>query len=241
MEGASILVVEDEMIIAADISMALEEAGYEVAGIFPKGELALESAKLEKPDLVMMDINLKGDIDGIETAKIFWHKMGIPVIFLTANTDKATFERAKVAEPFGFIAKPFDHDDLERVIELAFIRLGRMEVSTPNVSATQLEGCIFVKHKDKMVRVNLDDIVYIQAEDTYCNIHTKDRSYLQSNTLKSVEQALAHPDFMRIHRSYVINLRMLEALGEVYAQVGGKELPVSKSRRSELMEKLRML
>ncbi|MEZ4686086.1 MAG: LytTR family transcriptional regulator DNA-binding domain-containing protein [Bacteroidia bacterium] len=238
MQEASILVVEDEMIIAADISMALEEAGCKGVVFW---RTALESAKT-RPDLVMMDINLKGDIDGVETAKVFWHTMGIPVIFLTANTDKATFERAKAAEPFGFIAKPFDHDDLERVIELAFMRLGKMDVPAAEAPpSTQLEGCIFIKHKDKMVRVNLDDIIYIQAEDTYCNIHTQERSYLQSNTLKSVEQALAHPDFVRIHRSYIINLRKLEALGEVYAQVAGKELPVSRSRRAELVERLRTL
>lgn len=90
-----ILVVEDEMIIAAKISMQLTNLGYEVTGILPRGEEALLHAAENKPDIVLLDINLKGNIDGIETARQMQLMKDIPIIYLTANADEATFNRAK--------------------------------------------------------------------------------------------------------------------------------------------------
>ena len=98
-----ILVVEDEMIIGAKISMQLSELGYEVTGILPRGEEVLNHLKENKPDIVLLDIQLKGKMDGIETAALVEQHFQIPVIFLTANTDDATFNRAKTTRPAAFI------------------------------------------------------------------------------------------------------------------------------------------
>lgn len=91
-----ILVVEDEMLIGAKISMLLTELGYEVTGLFPRGEEALLHMKESKPDLVLLDIQLNGEWDGIETARRLHAENDIPIIFLTANADEATFNRAKL-------------------------------------------------------------------------------------------------------------------------------------------------
>src|SRR6185436_16807290 len=102
-----ILVVEDEMIIAAKIAMQLTNLGYEVTGILPKGEEAIKHVEDEKPDIIVLDINLKGKIDGIEAAKQIQQIADIPIIYLTANSDDATFNRAKPTRPYAFISKPF--------------------------------------------------------------------------------------------------------------------------------------
>ena len=117
-----ILVVEDEMLIGAKISMLLTNLGYEVTGILPRGEDALINVEENKPDIIVLDINLKGKIDGIETATILQQK-NIPVIYLTANADDATFNRAKLTRPTAFISKPFKQLDLQRAIELTIIHL----------------------------------------------------------------------------------------------------------------------
>ncbi|MEO8406482.1 MAG: response regulator, partial [Chitinophagaceae bacterium] len=122
-----ILVVEDEMIIAAKISMQLNGLGYEVTGILPRGEEALLHVEENRPDIVLLDINLKGNLDGIETALQLQKQTDIPVIFLTANADDATFNRAKAAKPYAFISKPYKQLDLQRAIELTISRMAENE------------------------------------------------------------------------------------------------------------------
>jgi CheY-like chemotaxis protein len=102
-----ILIVEDEMLIAANISMQLESLGYEVLEIIPRGQEAINAVKIDKPDLVLMDINLKGEMDGIETAIQMQADGHIPVIYLTANADDVHFNRAKATNPYAFLSKPF--------------------------------------------------------------------------------------------------------------------------------------
>src|SRR5688500_10756220 len=112
-----ILVVEDEMIIAAKISMHLTNLGYEVTGILPRGEEALVSVEENRPDIVLMDIRLKGDLNGIDTAIRMQKNADIPVIFLTANADEATFNKAKAARRYALISQPYTQIDLHRQIE----------------------------------------------------------------------------------------------------------------------------
>ena len=122
-----ILMVEDDMIIAADISMQLTKLGYEVIGINTRGEDALNTIEHNRPDLILMDIVLSGKVNGIEAARIILEKFQVPVIFLTSNSDDATFQRAITARPYAFISKPFQKSDLERTIKLALQRIGEIE------------------------------------------------------------------------------------------------------------------
>jgi diguanylate cyclase (GGDEF)-like protein/PAS domain S-box-containing protein len=122
MTAAKILIVEDEGIIAKSLKVVLEEFGYEISSITASGEEAIKKVKKDKPDLVLMDIMLKGDIDGIEAAKKIKSDFNIPVIYLTAYTDKQILERAKIAEPFGYIVKPFEDSELYSTIEMALYK-----------------------------------------------------------------------------------------------------------------------
>ncbi|HDQ14896.1 MAG TPA: hybrid sensor histidine kinase/response regulator [Sediminispirochaeta sp.] len=117
-----IQIVEDEGVVALDIRRHLESFGYSVVGIHSSGEEALEKFEEEVPDLVLMDIRLQGEMDGIETARIIKEKYRIPVIMLTAYADEKTVERAKFIEPFGYIIKPFEERELRTNIEMAFFR-----------------------------------------------------------------------------------------------------------------------
>lgn len=115
----SILLVEDDDIIARVADWRLKNLGYLVCGRATTGAEAMELVVKRKPDLVLMDINLKGDIDGIETAKMIKQGFNIPVVFVTSHSDGITLERAKATKPDGFIIKPFDDNDLRVAIELA--------------------------------------------------------------------------------------------------------------------------
>ncbi len=122
-----ILVVEDESLVARDIQNMLRSLGYEVTGVVASGEQAIQKASASAPDLVLMDIVLKGEIDGITAAEKLWEEYGIPVIYLTAYADDTTFERAKLTKPFGYLLKPFEERELQTTIEMALYK-SKMEM-----------------------------------------------------------------------------------------------------------------
>ncbi|MGE5499308.1 MAG: ATP-binding protein [Syntrophothermus sp.] len=122
MKSTKILVVEDENIVAIDIKRRLANLGYDVVGVLSSGEEAVLKCGELGPDLILMDIMLEGKIDGIEAAVQIKHKYSVPVIFLTAYTDEKTIQRAKIAEPFGYILKPFEVRDLRSTIEIAIYK-----------------------------------------------------------------------------------------------------------------------
>jgi len=117
-----LLVVEDEGIVAKDIQIRLGNLGYEVAAVASSGEEAIQKAAETHPDLVLMDITLKGEMDGIEAAEEIISRYDIPVVYLTAHTDGKTLQRAKITEPFGYILKPFGEKDLYSTIEISLHR-----------------------------------------------------------------------------------------------------------------------
>lgn len=121
---ASIAIVEDELIVALDIRNFLERSGYRVVGAYPSGDEFLRHFEELAPDLVLMDIKIKGSRDGVEVARIVHETWGTPTILLTAYADEATVARAKLSEPFGYILKPFEERELRTAIEIALYRAG---------------------------------------------------------------------------------------------------------------------
>ncbi|MBT3749633.1 MAG: PAS domain S-box protein, partial [Bacteroidetes bacterium] len=119
MDNARILIVEDEAIIAMEIESHLQSLGYKVTSIVDTGEKAIKKAEEGKPDLILMDIRIKGEMDGIDTAEVIRNRFGIPVIFSTAYLDEERIERAKITMPFGYVLKPIQERDLKVTIEMA--------------------------------------------------------------------------------------------------------------------------
>ena len=113
MEKARILIVEDEAIIAIELKSQLKDLGYEVTSIVDTGEKAIEKAETDSLDLILMDVRINGEMDGIDTAKNIRNRFGIPVIFSTAYLDEKRIERAKITMPFGYVLKPFQESELK--------------------------------------------------------------------------------------------------------------------------------
>lgn len=245
-----ILIVEDEMIIAADISMIISNLGYEVTGITPRGEDALKSIEATRPDLVLMDVALKGALDGVDTARMISSLHKIPVIFLTSNADDNTFNRAKEAKPFAFISKPFRQTDLQRAIELVIERISEKLGTSENIDginttkeAYLLKDRIFIRYKEKMLGIFLNDIQYLEADRSYSRLITAETEYLLTMPLGAFEEKLQSPEFLRIHRSYIININKIKSISDNFShvQVGKSTLPVSKPFQETLANKLRVI
>ncbi|MFD0991229.1 LytR/AlgR family response regulator transcription factor [Mariniflexile jejuense] len=242
-QATKILIVEDEMIIAANMSLQLATLGYDVTGIMLKGEDALVHIKQNIPDIILLDIQLKGTLDGIETAQIIQQDYNIPIIYVTANSDDANFNKAKSTNPYGFISKPFKKQDLQRSIELALNRFysenepqPELEHDEENTAPFILSDCIFVRHQDKMVKVQIDDILYIEAERNYSRIHSKNKEYLLVVTLKDLEDKLPENHFIRIHRSFIVNLSQIDEIATSHIVISKKAIPISAESKKQLLQ-----
>ena len=156
MKPHAILVVEDERITAKYIATQLTEMGYAVAGLAATGEEAVRKAVELRPDLILMDINLGAGIDGVEAAALIRKQLDVPVVYLTANSDTATLQRAKLTDPFGYLLKPYEDGDLRTAIEIGFYRhqmewrlreneqwlTATLESIGDGVIATDARGCV---------------------------------------------------------------------------------------------------
>ncbi|MEN8798884.1 MAG: LytTR family transcriptional regulator DNA-binding domain-containing protein [Flavobacteriaceae bacterium] len=239
-----ILIVEDDMIIAANLSLQLSKLGYEVTGIESRGEEALHHAVENNPDIVLMENNLKGELDGIETVRRIQQQREIGVVYLTANNDEGTFNRAKSTQPHAFISKPFHKLNLQRAIALVAVQISE---TLPKVSSQASNGMevmddrIFVRHNGKMVKILLDHILYVEADRNYCNIVTENGNYLVVSTLKSIESRLRNGNFIRVHRSFLVNISKLDTLAESYLEIRRKTIPVSRSYKELLLGRLQTI
>lgn len=236
-----ILIVEDDMIIAANISLQLTKLGYEVTGIESRGEDAINHAKENQPDIILMDIRLKGEIDGIETAKSIQKIFDIPLIYLTANSDEKSFQKAKATHPYAFISKPFTKLNLERTIALVVGKITEEFISRKKEIAIveTLEDRIFIRSQKKLIKVMLDEILYIEAERNYCNVITADQHFTIVSPLNAFCEKMVSKDFLRVHRSYVVNIKKLDAVADAHLEINKITIPVSKMYKEDLINSIR--
>ena len=184
MGKVSVLIVEDESIVAKDIQFSLKKLGYNVLGIEKTGEDAIKSAKLKKPDIIIMDIMLKGEITGIEASEKIREENNIPIIFLTAYADESTLARAKITEPYAYIIKPYKEIDLHTSIEMALYKhskelevLKERDMLYSIVENKDNSDFIFVKSKSRLVKLKTKDIFFIEALKDYVVINTNSSAF----------------------------------------------------------------
>jgi DNA-binding LytR/AlgR family response regulator len=249
MSKKKILVVEDEAIVAKDISVCLNKIGYEVVDTFARGEKALDFLENNKPDLVLMDIMLTGKISGIDASAQIKEKYDIPVVFLTAYADEKTISKAKVTEPYGYVIKPFKEIDLRTSIEMALYKFKKekekmagVETTKFNQSSSVSREFIYVKSNSKLVKVQNTNIFFVEALKDYVIIHTKDEKYTIHSTMKDIERKLPSDMFMRVHRSYILNLKRIKSIESfiVILEETDKKVPIGGSFKDDLFERLNL-
>ena len=194
----NVLVVEDESIVSKDIQHSLKKLGYTIVGSAATGEKAYELATTLNPDIILMDIMLKGEMNGIETVEKIKKETNIPIIYLTAYADKATLEKAKITEPYGYIIKPFKDVDLHTTIEMALYKFSKEKQvkEERDLFYSLIENkeptsdFIFVKSKSKLVKIKNSDIFYVEALKDYVALNTLDNRYTIHSTMKDISAKL---------------------------------------------------
>jgi two-component system, LytTR family, response regulator LytT len=250
MSKTNILIVEDESIVAKDIQHSLKKLGYTVVGICSTGEDAIRTAEELKPDLVLMDIMLKGEMSGIEAAAQIREKYNLPVIYLTAYADESTLSKAKVSEPYGYIIKPFKEIDLHTSIEMAIYKHEKeTDVKKERdflysiVENKESKDIIFVKSNSRLVKVKTTDIYFVEALKDYVVINTANARYTIHSTMKDIEKKLPANDFIRVHRSFIVRIDKIVAIEQpnLILEEDKKLIPIGGSYKDDLAKRLNMV
>lgn len=238
-----VLVVEDEPNYSDTLEMFIEELGYRVSGVADEGEKALKHYLQHNPDLVLMDINLKGKMNGIDLSRQLQQIKRVPVIFITSFNDADTFEAARDTVPFAYLTKPFEPEQLQRCMELAIQNAFAGGRDLRQKEAALAPDHVFVKDRSRLIKLKLDDILWIEVEDKYCMLHTTNRKLLLRQSLKELATKLDESVFVKTHRSVMVNMNHVDDIDTALSVVNVKdnELPLGKTYRDELIERLNLL
>jgi len=244
MEKLKVLIVEDELIIAEALRIMLEGMDFQVAGIFSSGVETLDKFRPGFADMIFMDIQLLGSINGVDTSIELRKISTVPIIFITQLRDEHIRKQAiHDTNAVYYIHKPFDELDISVAVDLALKSIKRDELLTrANDNSYLLQDCIFVKNGHGFKKVMIADILYLEADGSYCDLNLKDTRVTFSENLSFLERKLSFvKELVRVHRSFIINVNCIHRVHENRLWIGEKEIPIGKTYRSLLENMARFI
>ena len=251
MRTVEILIVENDLLVAEDTALRIQKLGYQISGTAASADEAFTILEKTSPDIVLMDIDIDGDMDGVELAAKINQRKTTPIIYLTELNDPRTLNRTQIIFPALYMNKPFNEHLLSYNIELA---ISNWLNDQEKQKFDGLEEAIFLRanmQSGKKVRVELEDIYFIKAARSYCEIYAIDRNRSKANKLefKKYEPAssmsdvskLLTPTFIQVHRSYVVNLKYLGAVYEDDLMIGEVRIPIGRSFKGAVKKRLKLI
>lgn len=254
-DKVKILIVEDEAIVAMGLAASLTNEGYLVIGMADNAIEAIEIYKSSEPDLVLVDINIIGETDGIALVEKLLQVRQCPVIYLTALSDAETVARMKHTRPSAYLTKPYSTKNLHIAIELALSNFAVFNTppqkvlhdtkesgaETDTIDAEkeqilQLNEQIFIKQNYRFVKVKLADILFAEAENNYVKIATEDKNYRLRMSLQQLEDKINYSQLIRVHRSYLVNMSAITVFSDIELQVGKHTIPIGRNYRDSFIK-----
>lgn len=225
-DSLKIIIVEDESLIAEMLKLMLEDMGHKVIGVvhtFLSGQLVIERGGY---DLAILDINLHGKMEGIELAQEL-RELRVPFMFLTSYADKSTLDEAKKAVPGAYVLKPFTEEDIYTGIEMTMMHAVRAEDTTVSIK----DG-----HKSRIL--DHEDILFVKADNIYIEVHTTKTKVVSRQTLSAALEKLPEDLFIRVHRSYAVNIKKIDSVSRSSLQIGQVTIPISRTHREDVYRAL---
>lgn len=216
MKEERILIVEDDVSISENIEEILQLLGYFNIDIANSANQAVKEIKKHRPDMVFMDIKLKGDKDGIELGEIIKHMVNAPIVYVTSYSDPEIIERAKRTHPAGFIVKPFNTNDIHAIVEIVLYNQRSRPVSADAAGIPAPESpylvtdAVYIKADNAFERVDYTDIYYVEANGNMVTIFTKSRDFTIRKSMKDMEEKLPSNLFLRVQKSFIVQLAQIE-------------------------------
>ena len=240
MESYKILIVEDDPNIADTLKDMLEALGHSVLDVFDNGKAVIDYIKDNTPELVLLDIQLKGNMDGLEVAGHISEVGDIPFIFTTAFADGDTLKKATSHGPYGYIVKPYGMKDIYAAIEIAMNNhklIGELKNVKPE-PAMVTNNHLFLKVDTRLVKVKEEEILYIEAKGDYVLFKTVEKGHIVHSTMKKVEEKLNPARFLKVHRSFIINLDHVVDIEDSSLVINQKVIPISRSNKEALLTRI---
>ena len=234
-------VVEDELIIARTILNTLDELGYAHCGPAINYTEAMEMLEKNKPDLLLLDIQLSGKKDGMDVAEKLNEFYQLPFIFLTANSDGETIDRAKKVKPHAYIVKPFTKEELYAAIEIAFSNFtgSRHDANPRQTDTFPAKDYMFVRDGYLFRKISFSELSYLESEANYVTLHLlSHKRVMVRSTLNDFIGQLDLKTFIRVHRSYSVNIHLIDDISPTEVSVSGVKIPIGRSYRESLLKAL---
>lgn len=222
--------VEDELVIAMTISSTLKKLNYQVSKPASNYAQAIEMIEKDRPDLLLLDVNLGGQKDGIDVAAYARENHHIPIIFLTAHSDASTVKRAKLVKPNAYLLKPFTKDDLFAALEIAIYNFD--EMAGKSTSHDQL----VVKSGFDHVNLKISTILFIESKDNYVTIHlSTGKQVIVRSTLTEMLDRLPNDSFLRINRSVIVQISPVSKIETDKIFLKGHQFNITPKVKKELL------
>lgn len=237
-DSINVLVVEDKLLIAVDIASKLRKHALNVTGICASGEEAVDHVYKERPDLILMDIQLSGKMDGIAAAATLKRHYNIPIIYLSDFTDSKTLERAKKTLPENYLSKPFQEPDLIRAIDLAFHNFN----NRPSEKVSLASDFIFLRTESQAyVKIPVKEILFLEADRAYCKVICKEKTHTMTTSMNHIHEQIKNADFVKVHRSFVVNLANIDSFEGNFLKIGGSDIPINKEGKDIITSRLNLI
>ncbi len=245
-----IMIVEDEPLWASKMEMQIAKLGHKLFAIKSNSTEALQALEINQPDLILMDVNILGEYDGVELTDMIHDKWPIPVLFITSLYDDSTFRRISRTNPIGYIQKPFSDMQLKHSIDLIAKQLIsnkssgiESNESSDNSSSVNLDTeHIYIKKRNRLEKIKILDIYYIEADGRYCQINTKDSRYLIRMPLTKIIEKLNMQHFVKTHRSFVVNkykIKSIDLENDVII-LESMEVPISRREKDKVLKQINL-
>lgn len=213
----NILIAEDDVLISEHLKHIVSEMNHNVCAIVSSEQQAVQFLENNQlPDLALLDIQMHGENQGISIAKRL-NKLNVPFIYITSFSDKNTLQPAIKEKPAGYIIKPFSHDEISLGIEEVLMELK--------------QSYITVKDNKMLRKIYIKDILYLMSSNVYVEIFTTERRYLCRLKLTDLKDQLPVNQFIKVHRSYVVNKTYVQSFSKNNLEIEGISIPIAKAYR----------
>lgn len=232
MSAIKIGIVEDEGITSEVIRLSLQKLKYKIATPAFTYNQAVQMFETEKPDLVILDIKLEEEKDGIDLAVLLKEKYKTPFIFLTANSDNTTLERAKKVRPLAFLVKPFSQVDLHATIEIAF-----NNYRSTLIENNEKNNFVLMKVGRSFEKVNTNEILFLENDNHYFNIHfSNSESITVRASSTEMMDMLPQNNFIQISRTYIVNTDKIIKMDSSSVFIGQNKLEYKATLKEEILK-----
>lgn len=236
-EPLRIYIVEDMAITRLFLEDKLAGNGFRVAGSSSKAEYAWMDIQDKLVDLVLIDINLAGEKDGIWLAKKIRQHMSMPIVYLTAFGDPKTIDQVIETRPNGYLMKPYNVPSLLTTISIAIENFSKQHHSENDEEHSP--DTVFIKDSNIMVKLKTNDILYVQSDGNYIHIYQENKKHTIRSKLSDFSDKLPPENFLQVHQRYIVNLNYIDLVGSDHVMIKGVDVPVSRKYKKDLFKNIK--